>query len=163
MNERTSNMLTPTWDEYFLGMIKPVSTRSKDPNTKIGCVIVGPDREIRTTGYNSFVRGLRDNVPERLVRPEKYWWTEHAERNAIYNAARVGTPLKDCTLYVSTLPCVECARAIVSVGIREVVNSEQAVARWVQTATTYQDHFARMYTMFAECGVAIRSVDFDWK
>jgi dCMP deaminase len=156
-------MSQPNWDQYFLGMIKPISTKSKDPNTKIGCVIVGPDREIRTTGYNSFVRGLRDDVPERLVRPEKYWWTEHAERNAIFNAARVGTPLKDCVIYVPSLPCVECARAIVSVGIRQVVNSEQAVARWVQTATTYKEHFDRMYTMFAECGVVIRSVDFDWE
>mgnify|MGYP006267315745 CR=1 FL=1 len=154
-------MAIPNWDEYFLSQIKIISSRSKDPNTQIGCLIVGKDHEIRTTGYNSFVRGLDDNVPERYLRPEKYWWIEHAERNAIYNAARIGTPLNDCTIYIPSLPCVECARAIVSVGIREVVNSAPAVERWRQTTTTYQEHIERMFQMFAECGVQIRSVDID--
>jgi len=53
---------------------------------QIGCVIVGPNHEIRSTGYNSFPRGIRDDVPERLERPAKYLWLEHAERNAICNA-----------------------------------------------------------------------------
>ena len=80
----------PTWDQYYLDICKVVATRSKDPNTQIGCVIIGPNHEIRSTGYNSFPRGIRDDVPERLVRPMKYLWIEHAERNAICNAARAG-------------------------------------------------------------------------
>jgi len=59
----------PTWDQYYLDICKVVATRSKDPNTQIGCVIIGPNHEIRSTGYNSFPRGIRDDVPERLVRP----------------------------------------------------------------------------------------------
>lgn len=151
--------MTTDWDQYFLNLVRTVSTKSKDPHTQIGCVIVGPDREIRTTGYNSFVRGLNDTVPERSERPEKYWWIEHAERNAIYNAARTSIGLRGCTIYVPSLPCVECARAIVSVGICEVVNSQQAVAAWIQKPQ-WQDHIDRTYTMFAECGVIMRSVDF---
>ena len=81
----------PSWDQYYLDICKVVASRSKDPNTQIGCVIIGPNREIRSTGYNSFPRGIRDDVPERLVRPTKYLWIEHAERNAICNAARAGT------------------------------------------------------------------------
>src|SRR5271157_1245793 len=81
----------PGWDQYYLEICKVVSCRSKDPNTQIGCVIVGPNHEIRSTGYNSFPRGIRDDVPERLARPAKYLWIEHAERNAICNAARAGT------------------------------------------------------------------------
>jgi dCMP deaminase len=152
--------MTPSWDHYFLNMVRTVSTKSKDPHTQIGCVIVGPDREIRTTGYNSFVRGLNDCVPERQERPEKYWWIEHAERNAIYNAARMGTSLNNCTIYIPSLPCVDCARAIVSVGIREVVNSNQAVAAWVQKPQ-WQEHIERTQQMFAECGVTMRGVDFE--
>ena len=72
----------PAWDQYYLEICKVVALRSKDPNTQIGCVIVGPNHEIRSTGYNSFPRGIRDDVPERLVRPAKYLWIEHAERNA---------------------------------------------------------------------------------
>ena len=87
-----------SWDDYFAGLLSQVAVKSKDPTTKIGALIVGPDREIRSTGYNSFPRGLDDNVRERMERPEKYYWIEHAERNAIYNAARCGTTLKGCTV-----------------------------------------------------------------
>jgi dCMP deaminase len=155
-------MLQPSkYDRYFLQIMQQAASLSKDPHTKIGCVIVGPDRDIRSTGFNSFVRGLDDHKPERLQRPEKYWWIEHAERNAIYLAARSGTAIKDCTIYVPSLPCIDCARAIVSVGIKQVVNSAQAVDRWKQTAANWQDHIDRMYTMFTECGVSMRSVDFE--
>lgn len=152
-------MTTINWDHYFLDLVRTVSTKSKDPHTKIGCVIVGPDHEIRSTGYNSFVRGLDDTVPERQERPEKYWWIEHAERNAIYNAARMGTTLNNCIIYVPSLPCMDCARAIVSVGIKEVVNSKQAVEQWCQK-TQWQPHIERVNQMFAECGVSMRSVDY---
>jgi dCMP deaminase len=152
--------MIPNWDRYFLDMVRAISTRSKDPDTQLGCVIVGPDREIRSTGYNSFVRGLNDQVPERQLRPEKYWWIEHAERNAIYNAARTGTSLLGCSLYLPCLPCVDCARAIVSVGIKEVVNSAQQVSAW-SSKQQWRPHFDRIVPMFAECGIIMRSVDYD--
>ncbi len=91
MSDRATPRPVPSWDAYYLRICRHVASRSKDPNTQIGCVIVGPAHEIRSTGYNSFPRGIRDDVPERLGRPAKYLWMEHAERNAIYNAARAGT------------------------------------------------------------------------
>src|SRR6185295_4715100 len=91
MGDHTIMRSIPGWDQYYLDICKVVASRSKDPNTQIGCVIIGPNHEIRSTGYNSFPRGIRDDVPERLVRPTKYLWIEHAERNAICNAARAGT------------------------------------------------------------------------
>ena len=116
----------PTWDQYYLDICKVVATRSKDPNTQIGCVIIGPNHEIRSTGYNSFPRGIRDDVPERLVRPTKYLWIEHAERNAICNAARAGTATEGCTIYVEIMPCMDCARAVVQAGIVQVVYRPRA-------------------------------------
>src|SRR5258708_2603107 len=59
------------WDDYFMNIARAVSMRSKDHSRKVGCVIVGPDNEIRATGYNSFPRGINDNAPERHERPEK--------------------------------------------------------------------------------------------
>ena len=91
------------WNDYFMGMIDNVSMKSKDKHTKVGAIITGSDNEIRSTGFNSFVRGMNDDIPERQERPEKYWWIEHAERNAIYNAARIGTSLNNCTIYISFL------------------------------------------------------------
>ncbi len=131
-----------------------VAARSKDPNTKLGCVIVGPAHEIRTTGYNSFPRGIRDDVPERLVRPTKYLWIEHAERNAICNAARCGTPLDGCTLYVEIMPCMDCARAIVQAGIREVIVSQSRMAEY--SSDYYDEHFGNSEVLFSEAGVVVR-------
>ena len=71
---------------------------------------------------------------------------EHAERNAIYNAARCGTPLEGCTLYVEIMPCMDCGRAIVQAGIREVIISG---ARMSQYASDYYDeHFRNVEVLF---------------
>ena len=107
----------PDWDHYYLEICKVVAQRSKDPNTQIGCVIVGPAHEIRSTGYNSFPRGIRDDLTERLERPAKYLWIEHAERNAIFAAARAGLATAGATLIATFHPCADCARAIVQAGI----------------------------------------------
>lgn len=114
-----------SFDAYCLGMAEYVASKSKDRSTKVGAVITGPDNEIRSTGYNGFARGIDDDAEYRHKRPAKYMWTEHAERNAIYNAARVGTPLKGCTLYLNydPIPCVDCARAVIQAGIVRVVGS----------------------------------------
>jgi dCMP deaminase len=133
-----------------------VAARSKDPNTQIGCVIVGPAHEIRTTGYNSFPRGIRDDLPERLVRPTKYLWIEHAERNAICNAARCGTALEGCTIYVEIMPCMDCARAIVQAGICAVVVSDTRMRQY--SSEYYNQHFGMVETLFAEAKISVRRV-----
>ncbi len=68
------------WDKYFMSLVYLVALKSKDKRTKIGAVIIGPDNEIRSTGYNSFPRGIDDNVPERQIPDEKYFWFAHAEK-----------------------------------------------------------------------------------
>ena len=146
----------PGWDEYYLDICSKVAARSKDPNTQIGCVIAGPAHEIRSTGYNSLPRGIRDDVPERLERPTKYLWMEHAERNAIYNAARCGTPLDGCTLYVEIMPCMDCGRGLVQAGIREVVVSRTRMSQY--SSEYYEEHFRRVEELFQEARVRMRQV-----
>lgn len=111
------------WDYYFMDMATLVASKSKDRSTRVGCVIVGPNHEVRTTGYNGFCRGMNDDVEERHQRPEKYLWSEHAERNAIFNAARNGIRIEDCTAYTTVFPCADCARAMIQSGIVRVVTS----------------------------------------
>lgn len=108
------------WPEFFFSLAELTSKKSKDRSTKCGAVIVGPDNEVRSLGYNGFPRGVDDDVEERHQRPDKYLWTEHAERNAIYNAARAGICLKGCALYLQWQPCSDCARAIIQSGITKV-------------------------------------------
>jgi len=109
------------WAKYFFDLIAVVRTKSKDKHTHIGCIIVGPDNEVRSTGYNSLPRGLNDDIAERYERPAKYDYFEHSERNAIYNAARAGIATKGCTIYLHVLPCVDCARAIIQCGITRII------------------------------------------
>jgi dCMP deaminase len=109
------------WDQYYINMLDAVAVKSKDQSKKVGCIIVGPDNEIRTTGYNNFPRGIKDDIPERHERPAKYLYTEHAERNAIYNAARMGTALLGCRAYISWFPCSPCARALINSGIESII------------------------------------------
>lgn len=109
------------WDARFMGLAQHIGEWSKDGGRKVGCVIVGPRNEIRSTGYNGFPRGVNDYPDERHERPAKYRWTEHAERNAIYNAARVGIPLGGCRMYLPWFPCMDCARGIVQSGIAELI------------------------------------------
>ena len=116
-------MFSDKWNKRFMEMAFLVASWSKDTSTKTGAVVVGPDREIRATGYNGLVRGVDDNKPERLERPTKYDFFEHAERNAIYNACLTGTSLKGCVMYATHAPCTDCARAIIQAGIKTVITN----------------------------------------
>jgi dCMP deaminase len=141
------------WQDYFRNIAQQVKLKSKDEATQIGVVIVGKDNEIVSTGYNSFPRGIDDYRPERQERPEKYYWMEHAERNAIYNAARIGVSTKGCTMYMTCgIPCADCARAIINSGIEKIViemgGSGAKDDRWIE-------HGHRSITMFIEAGMTI--------
>lgn len=149
--------LTPShWDERFMGVAREVASWSKDRSRKVGCVIVGPGMEIRATGYNGFPRGVNDDVEERHVRPAKYRWTEHAERNAIYNAARAGVSTMGCTAYLPWYPCMDCARGLVQAGIAVLVCVEPD---WHDPQ--FADDFRDVETLFTEAGLAWRCVPGD--
>jgi len=122
-----------SWDRYFMDIAQLAAVRSKDRSTQVGAVLIR-DRNIISTGYNGFPRGVNDNLEERHQRPEKYLWTIHAEENAILNAARLGVSTEGATAYVTPLhPCSGCAKALIQSGITEVV-FEQLLPndRWVE-------------------------------
>jgi dCMP deaminase len=106
---------------------------SKDPSTKVGAIFLVPDSyQILTMGYNGMPRNIDETIPERWERPQKLMWVEHAERNAIANASRHGTPLKDSIAVVTMFPCVECARMLIQSGVKTVVTKapNYDCARW---------------------------------
>jgi dCMP deaminase len=141
------------WDHRFMALAMHIATWSKDRTTKVGCVIVGSVHEIKAIGYNGFVRGANDTLDERHQRPAKYDWTEHAERNAIYQAARLGISLSGSKMYLPWFPCIDCARAIVQVGISELIAYQPDMnhERW-------GTHFANSTLLFEEAGVKVRFV-----
>lgn len=108
-------MHSEKWDDRFLELASLISSWSKDPSTKVGAVIVRPDKTIASIGYNGFPRGTDDTY---TTREEKLLKTVHAELNAILSARE---PLHGCTLYVTPLcPCSNCAAAIIQSGITAV-------------------------------------------
>lgn len=111
------------WDRQFLQLADFVSAWTEDRDFSVGAVIVGPDLEVRATGTNGLPRGVKASDDSRFDRAsgEKFFWFEHAERNAIYNAARIGTPVQGCTIYINRFPCSDCARAIIQCGITTVI------------------------------------------
>lgn len=140
----------PTWDETFIELCHTISKRSKDRSTRVGCVIIGPNKEVRTMGYNGMPRNIDDDVERRHHRPQKYFYMEHGERNAIYNAARMGTSLEGCSLYVLGPPCVDCARAIIQSGIIEVICASNLAP------ASHEERCEAAMEMFQEAGILIR-------
>jgi len=110
-------MILTKWHLRFIELAKHIASWSKDRSTKVGAVAVGPNREIRSTGYNGFPRGVDDDIEERHERPLKYIYTEHSERNCLYHAARIGVSLEGCEMYCTHFPCPDCARGIIQSGI----------------------------------------------
>lgn len=140
------------WKDYFRNIAQQVKLKSKDINTQIGAVVVGENNEIVSTGYNSFPRGIDDKIVERQERPEKYYWFEHAERNALYNAALIGVSTKGCTMYLTCgVPCSDCARGIINSGIKKVVCEETDTTKGPQ----WVEHSKRSLIMFQEAGVEV--------
>lgn len=127
--------------------------KSKDRSTKVGAVIVGPDNELRSTGFNSPCRGIADDRDDIHERPLKLSYFEHAERNAIYNAARIGVTCKGSKIYVTWCPCVDCARSIIQSGIKEVVAHKEMTDI---ESTLWGESFSLAKEMLSECGVTYR-------
>jgi len=141
-------------DEYYMGLATAAGAASKDRSVQVGCVFVGPDGDVRATGYNGFPRGVDDEVEERHQRPEKYLWSEHAERNAIYNAARAGVALKGCRVFIPWFPCMDCARALVQVGVVEMI-----AVRPDLDDPKWGPDFRRVFVLLEEGRVLVRYFD----
>jgi dCMP deaminase len=141
------------WDIRFLELAKHISGWSKDPSTKVGCVVVGEDREIRSTGFNGFPRGINDDEERLTDRSQKYPLICHAEENAIMHAARIGISLKGSTAFVTWPPCSRCARSLIQAGIKEIVYPEtkEIPERWMEDFTISNG-------MLLEAGIVVRTV-----
>lgn len=112
------------WDDYFMLQAIMASFKSKDPNTKVGCVFVDQQNHQLSMGYNGFVAGIDEgqlpwgNDRTADYRHQKYGYVVHSEANAILHSK--GT-LRDSKLYVTLFPCEECAKMLATQKIREVV------------------------------------------
>lgn len=137
----------PTVEEYLMGFARHAAVRSKDP-TQVGAALVGPDGEVRLTGYNGPPRGVTDSA-DRFEKPRKYLFASHAEQNIVAFAAREGIMTRGCMLYVTHHPCSSCARSIIHAGIACVVMGDGMTSM-------PPEEFEAAAEMFAEAGVMVR-------
>ena len=144
--------MSAKWDIRFLKLATHISEWSKDPSTKVGCVVVGPDREIRSTGFNGFPRGIQDSDERLTNRDLKYPLICHAEENARMHAARIGLALKGCTAYVTWPPCTRCARSLIQAGVSEIV-----IPSGLEIPDRWRDDFEMSMGLLREAEVTIRS------
>ena len=108
------------WDMRFISLAKEVATWSKDPTRQVGAVLA-KDKTRFAVGYNGFPPGISDTKERLLCNEVKQQLTNHAELNAILNAAKIGFTTGGCRLYCTYHPCNRCATAIISSGVNCVV------------------------------------------
>lgn len=113
-------MTRPSWDSIWMAMAELVAARSIDPRRKVGCVIVSSDNtRVEAIGYNGSWRGGPNEVESTEPGCSG---TIHAEANALIKFRFA--PHKRHTMYVTTSPCLDCAKLIINAQIDEVVYLE---------------------------------------
>lgn len=142
-------MFQPPWNNRFLALAHHIAQWSKDPSTKVGAVIVRPNKTIASVGYNGFPRGVDDSHERLSNREQKYPRVVHAEANAILNCPE--RPI-DCHLYVTLAPCAPCASLVIQSGIKRVYFPRTLPERWMESNGI-------ALSMFAEAAVRCMAYD----
>jgi dCMP deaminase len=147
--KHTKKVSSTKWDKYYLDIARVTASRSKDPSTKCGAVIVGSDNVLISTGFNGFPRGIADTEERLNDREQKYKLVLHAEVNAILFARR---DLRGATLYVwPMMPCNACALLVIQAGIKRVVSLMDTQERYLRWAAAHGQTAA----LFEEAGVEL--------
>lgn len=145
------------WDERFLALAFEVASWSKDPSTKVGCVITDNDLRIVGVGFNGFPRGMNDSPALYADRPTKYLRTVHAELNAIFNAT---SSVNECTAYVTAAPCTNCALALIQSGVDRVVYptpSADLMSRWSESINNSRALFEEAQIEVTEVPIGVHA------
>lgn len=151
-------MLSEEQMKDYLAWCYQLASHSKDPSTQNGAILLDLTSEntgVIGRGINRFPNGVLD-IPSRYERPLKYKIIEHAERNAVYDAARAGYKIAGSTMVCAWAACCDCARAIIQTGVKTLVRHKQAGDRstgiWLEEITIADQ-------MLHEAGIEI--IDFD--
>ncbi len=135
-----------------MSMCEFLASWSEERGRKVGAVIVGSGNTVVSSGYNGLPRGVLSHFENRHDRSsgEKYYWFEHAERNAIYNAARLGIGIEGCRIYTNLFPCADCTRAIIQSGIVRIITRTPP-----ENDPIFRDSMNISMKMLGEAGVEV--------
>ena len=128
-----------------------IATARQSPNRvrRVGALLQPADDGPPLRACNTFPHGVTD-TEQRHAGDSRLIWMEHAERNAIFAAARAGRRTDGARLASSYFPCTDCARAIIQAGIRQLVTLPPDLDDPVWGAS-----FGPSLTMLQEAGVQL--------
>lgn len=113
-----------SWDQYFMKIAETVAEKSKDPSSKMGCVIVDQNKRVVSLGYNGMIQGADESKMTLTERPMKYYFAIHSEMNAVLFARE---DLHGCTIYNRVATCENCLKYCLQAGITRFVYEELRV------------------------------------
>lgn len=140
------------WLDRFMKLANETASWSKDPSSKVGCVLVDPvDRTVVGMGFNGYPRGVNDSidVDERDI---KYMKVIHAEANAILQADR--GKLRGAYAFVTHPPCSNCTGLLIQAGIAHVF----CTAGSPEMMMRFKDSFEQSCLMASQSGVILEYV-----
>jgi dCMP deaminase len=109
----------PARNDFYMALALLYASKSKDPKTQCGCVIIGKDNKPLGFGYNGPPRQMKD-TDINWDRPHKYPFIVHAEANAM-RRVKLRSDLEGATLYVTAKPCSACMLEIADAEIKKVI------------------------------------------
>lgn len=144
--------MSSKWDVRFLDLARLVSLWSKDPSTQTGAVIVRPNRNVLSVGYNGFPRKMSDSPALYADREIKYSRVVHCEINAMISAH---TDISGCTLYTFPfMSCDRCCVQMIQAGIVRMVApkaSAESLERWGKAFDLVRQYCQEANVELVEC------------
>lgn len=134
------------WEQKFFDLADHIASWSKDPSTKVGCVLVDSKFRVIGLGYNGFPRYVNDSKSRLDDRPTKLLYTQHAEANAILNAV---ANTEGARAYVTHHPCSHCAGMMIQAGIGYVAARQPSF----ELNERFKHSFQATKEMFGEANV----------
>lgn len=132
------------WDKRFLDLAQQVASWSKDPSTKVGCVLVNNKKIVIGMGYNGFPRGVDDTQERWTDKETKYKFVVHAEANAILNSTK---DVEGCAAFSTLMPCEGCTKLLIQSGISVLVTNLEGIKE--------RGGFKASFKMLEEAGIPV--------
>lgn len=140
------------WDLYYLDIALAVSMGSKDPNRKVGAILVTKDKRQLSFGYNGFPANMPDLKSYLKDKDFKNLHMVHAEDNCLRQAP---FPTEGCSLYVTRFPCEHCAEKIAKAKVARLVAPKPDLEH-----PTWGPSWERSLDLFAQSGVSVTIMHF---
>lgn len=142
------------WHQRYMALAAMVSSWSKHPEFQVGAVAIGGFGQVLATGYNGWPRSIYGEDSDLGPRSTGRSMSVHAEANVIYNACLTGISLRGSALYVYPMfPCIECAKALVQVGIGQICYQDIPIAE--NAALKWQESWDMAHTLFREANISV--------